>query len=128
MKGTIMDGRRIRGDGLDHEQDYVRERIEQVGGTDDYAEAAETLEDELEDIDAAQRGAPQGSQEDDQSLTQLRQMANMPVERGELRQGDALDVTTNSVVDVQQLPPEAEARSRTKSQLEGGTGGTGLDR
>ncbi len=123
-----MDGRRIRGDGLDHEQDYVRERIEQVGGTDDYAEAAETLEDELEDIDAAQRGAPQGSQEDDQSLAQLRQMANMPVERGELRQGDALDVTTNSVVDVQQLPPEAEARSRTKSQLEGGTGGTGLDR
>ena len=123
-----MDGRRIRGDGLDHEQDYVRERIEQVGGTDDYAEAAETLEDELKDIDAAQRGAPQGSQEDDQSLAQLRQMANMPVERGELRQGDALDVTTSSVVDVQQLPPEAEARSRTKSQLEGGTGGTGLDR
>ena len=123
-----MDGRRIRGDGLDHEQDYVRERIEQVGGTDDYAEAAETLEDELEDIDAARRGAPQGSQEEDPSLAQLRKMADMPVERGELRQGDALDVTTSSVVDVQQLPPEAEARSRTKSQLEGGTGGTGLDR
>ena len=123
-----MDGRRIRGDGLDHEQDYVRERIEQVGGTDDYAEAAETLEDELEDIDAARRGAPQGSQGDDPSLAQLRKMADMPVERGELRQGDALDVTTSSVVDVQQLPPEAEARSRTKSQLEGGTGGTGLDR
>ncbi len=128
MKGTIMDGRRIRGDGLDHEQDYVRERIEQVGGTDDYAEAAEVLEEELEDIDAARGEARQGSQEQDQSLAQLRQMADMPVERGELRQGEALDVTTSSAVDVQQLPPEAEARSRTKSQLEGGAGGTGLDR
>jgi hypothetical protein len=128
MKGTIMEGRRIRGDGLDHEQDYVRERIEQVGGTDDYAEASEVLEEELEDIDAARGGARQGSQEDDPSLAQLRQTAGMPVERGELRQGDALDVTTNSVVDVQQLPPEAEARSRTKSQLEGGPGGTGLGR
>ncbi len=123
-----MDGRRIRGDGLDHEQDYVRERIEQVGGTDDYAEAAEVLEEELEDIDAARGEARQGSQEQDPSLAQLRQIADMPVERGELRQGEALDVTTSSAVDVQQLPPEAEARSRTKSQLEGGAGGTGLDR
>jgi hypothetical protein len=120
-----MEGRRIPGDGLRHEQEYIRERIEQAGDTDEYAEAAGVLEQELQDL---RSGGGQESQAGDPSDSALRQTANMPVEGGELRQGPALDVPARSGVDPDLLPPQDEARARVKSQLEGGTGGTGLDR
>lgn len=52
------DGRRIRGEGLAHEQDYIEERITYGGDTDDYAEAADRLEQASEDL---KRATQQGS-------------------------------------------------------------------
>ena len=44
-------GRRIRGEGVAHEQDYIEERITYAGNTDEYAEAAERLADVSEELD-----------------------------------------------------------------------------
>ena len=124
-----MEGRRIKGDGIEHEQDYIKERIEQAGDTDEYAEAADVLEDELQDLKALNaQGGQTGQSGASGAGNAVRETANIPVAGDELRQGAALDITTNSVVDTRQLPPDAEARSRTTSQLEGGTGGTELGR
>ncbi len=117
-----MEGRRIRGERIDHEQDYVRERIEQTGGTADYAEAADTLKEELHDLTSPSQGdtTPAGSADTDM----LRSEAGVPTEGMDVRLGDALDPTTNSPIDPEQLPPDAEARARVTAGMEGGTGGT----
>jgi len=40
-----MRSREIHGDGLEHEADYVRERLEDASDTGDYAAASERLKD-----------------------------------------------------------------------------------
>lgn len=45
-----MEGRRIGGEGVDHEQEYVAERLEQAGDVEDYAEAAEQLKRQAQDL------------------------------------------------------------------------------
>lgn len=111
-----MEGRRIRGDGIDHEQDYVRERIEQTAGTADYAEAADTLEEELHDL--ASPPAREASAADAVDTDRLQREATLPTEGMDARLGDALDPTTNSPVDPEQLPPDAEARTRVTAGIE----------
>ena len=44
-------GRRIRGEGVAHEQDYIEERITHAGNTDEYAEAVERLADVSAELD-----------------------------------------------------------------------------
>ena len=44
------EGRRIGGEGLDHEQDYIQERLTHAGNADEYAEAADRLKQASEDI------------------------------------------------------------------------------
>ncbi len=41
-----MEGRRIPGSGLEHEQEYIAERLEQAGDVDEYAAAAQRLKQE----------------------------------------------------------------------------------
>ena len=48
-------GRRIHGEGLEHEQDYIEERITYAGNTDEYAEAAKRLEQEAADLERLNR-------------------------------------------------------------------------
>lgn len=112
-----MEGRRIHGDGLDHEQDYVRERIEQTAGTADYAEAADTLKEELHDITSPPaRGANAADLVD---TDQLQSAATVPTEGMDVRLGDALDATANTPFEPEQLPPDAEARTRVQAGVEG---------
>lgn len=47
-----MEGRRIEGEGLEHEQDYIRERLEYAGDVDEYTEAANTLRQQAKDLTA----------------------------------------------------------------------------
>jgi hypothetical protein len=49
------EGRRIRGEGLAHEQDYIEERMTYAGDTDEYAEAARRLEQEAADLERLNR-------------------------------------------------------------------------
>lgn len=123
-----MEGRRIRGDGLEHEQDYVRERLEQAGDVDEYTEAAEALDQESKDLEALEEGGEQPGRTGAGASATLRQAASMPVEQNELRQGAAMNISTGSGADPERLPPDAEARSRLRSGLDGGMGGSELGR
>lgn len=49
------DGRRIKGEGLEHEQDYIEERLTYSSSTNEYAEAAEQLKRDSEEIDRLTR-------------------------------------------------------------------------
>jgi len=118
-----MEGRRIRGDGIDHEQDYVRERIEQTAGTADYAEAADTLKEELRDLTSPPAQAAGAA--DAVDTDRLQREATLPTEGMDVRLGDALDATVNTPFDPEQQPPEAEARARVTTGLEGGSATSG---
>jgi hypothetical protein len=48
-------GRRIQGEGLAHEQDYIEERMTYAGNTDEYAEAAKRLEQDAADLERLNR-------------------------------------------------------------------------
>ena len=116
-----MEGRPIRGEGVDHEQDYIRERIEQAGDTDEYAEASRVLQDEVRDLQSLSSGTDQADASP--ALETLQQQASTPIGRQEFRQGAELDASSGSQVDVEQNPPEAEAQARTVGQLGGGSMG-----
>ena len=118
-KGT--EGRQIGGEGLDHEQEYIRERIEQAGDTDEYAEASRQLQDEVRDLNNLTSG--QGQSPVEPGLEALDRQANLPTEGMELRQGAELDASRGSLVDPQQLPPDAEARARIRRGVGGGVMG-----
>ena len=118
-KGT--EGRQIGGEGLDHEQEYIRERIEQAGDTDEYAEASRQLQDEVRDLNNLTSG--QGQPQVEPGLEALDRQANLPTEGMELRQGAELDAGRGSLVDPQQLPPDAEARARIRRGVGGGVMG-----
>ena len=126
-KGT--EGRQIGGEGLDHEQEYIRERIEQAGDTDEYAEASRQLQDELRDLNNLSAGSRealtsgQGQPQVEPGLEALDRQANLPTEGMELRQGADLDASRGSLVDPQQLPPDAEARARIRRGVGGGVMG-----
>ncbi len=118
-KGT--EGRQIGGEGLDHEQEYIRERIEQAGDTDEYAEASRQLQDEVRDLNNLTSG--QGQPQVEPGLEALDRQANLPTEGMEFRQGAELDASRGSLVDPQQLPPDAEARARIRRGVGGGVMG-----
>ena len=116
-----MESRRIRGEGVAHEQDWVRERIEDAGDTNEYAEAAQRLEQEVQDLST---GGNAGGVSYVDDVDTRRTQATLPTEQIETRQGAALDATTQSPVDPNQLPPSAEARRRVTNQSGGGTMGS----
>ena len=118
-----MEGRRIGGEGLEHEQKYIRERIEQAGDTDEYAEAAEVLEEEVRDLEVLEDRVEAGGAQPG-NLEELREEANLPGDRSATRQGADLDALQGSQVDLEQQPPDAEARARLTDRLEGGPGGS----
>ncbi len=97
-----MEGRRIHGDGLDHEQDYVRERIEQAGDTDEFAAASERLQQELQDLGASDE--TQQTQAGDVDVAALQTQAVTPVEQMEVRQAGSVDAARQAPVDPDQAP------------------------
>lgn len=115
-----MRSREIHGDGLEHEADYVRERLENASDTSDYAAASERLKDELSDLQSINSGQGQPAHGSESPAAEA--SASTDEERMRLRQGGELDVTTNSVVDVEQHPPEAEARAGVTGRINRGTG------
>lgn len=110
-----MRSREIHGDGLSHEADYVRERLEDASDTSDYAAASDKLKEELRDLQSINSGQAPPTQEAGSEAGEA--SASTDEERMRLRQGSALDVTSNSVVDVEQQPPEAEARAAVTGRI-----------
>ena len=116
-----MESRGMRGEGLEHEQDYIQERLVNASQTDEYAEAARTLEDERRELDALM--ARRGATDAEPNLEALINDAQLRVDRMQLRQGGEIGAA-DSPVDLNQQPPEAEARARTSSQMGGGATGS----
>ena len=104
-----MRSREIHGDGLEHEADYVRERLEDASGTSEYAAASDRLEQELQDLQAINSEQDRSAHSSEAPSTTA--SASTDEERMSLRRGGALDATNNSPVDAEQLPPESEARA-----------------
>ena len=104
-----MRSREIHGDGLEHEADYVRERLNDASDTNEYAAASERLEEELRDLQTINSEPDRPAQSSGSPPAAA--SVSTDEERMSLRQGGALDATNNSPVDPEQQPPEAEARA-----------------
>ena len=116
-----MESREIRGEGVDHEQDWIQERLVDASHTDEYAEAAETLKDQARDLQSlTAQGAPSGGEP---NLDVLSADAQLPVDRMQLRQGGEAGAS-DSPIDLNQQPPEAEARARSTARTGGGETGS----
>ena len=120
-----MEGRPLHGEGLEHERNYIEERLEDAGDVDEYAEAAQRLRQEQRDIQAltGQGGADEGNA--GSSSTGGESAADQggtstDAERMRLRQGTQLEATAGSQVDLDQQPPEAEARAQHVGRIRDG--------
>lgn len=51
-----MESRRIHGEGVAHEQDYIRERLEDAGDVDEYTEDVKKLKQEERDLERLEGG------------------------------------------------------------------------
>lgn len=115
----MTEGRPMRGDGLDNLGDYVNERLTHASDSDEYAAANRTLEQELADLEALR--SERGRADARTDIDALIKEAELRVERMEFRQGAQLEVGSNSQVDTDQLPPDAEARQNVTRRMDGNT-------
>lgn len=116
-----MDSRRIPGEGVEHEQDYIEERLEDAGDVDELEAQSRKLREEARDLQHLDQGLehPAG-QSNPQGLPDEAQVGDG---RMQMRpQGAQLEPSSRSGVDLDQLPPEAEARSRVTQDLDQGYG------
>lgn len=117
----MTEGRPIRGDGMDNLQDYVEERLTYGTDSDEFAEANRTLQQELADLQTLQQ--ERGQQNARPNIDALIQEAQLRVDRMSMQPDRGnLEATSGSVVDIDKLPPDAEARSNVARKLGGNDG------
>jgi len=109
-----MESRRIEGEGLAHEQDYIRERLEDAGDVDEYTEDVKKLKQEERDLERLGAGT-------------RRQAAGSG--SGNLQDESAVDDTTTRLPAADlaadgQETPQADARNAVQQGLGGGTMGS----
>jgi hypothetical protein len=111
----MTEGRPIHGkDFEENMEDYIQERMTDASDSDEYAELDRTLEQELADLKAlqAERSRPDARPNIDALIAE----AQSRVDR--VRQGSGQFQATGGVkADPEQMPPEAEARSRTTDRI-----------
>ena len=120
-----MEGRAIPGDGLEHERDYIEERLEDASDVNQYAEEDQRLQQEARDLQAltgqgGAAGGNTGSSATGSESTADQGGTSTDAERMRLRQGTQLEATAGSQVDLDQQPPEAEARARHVDRIREG--------
>jgi hypothetical protein len=120
-----VEGRPLHGEGLEHERDYIEERIEDAGDVDEYTEAAQTLKQEQRDLQAlagqgGAAGGNAGSTATEDAGAGDQGGTSTDAERMRLRQGTQLEATSGSQIDLDQQPPEAEARAQHVDRLREG--------
>ena len=120
-----MEGRAIPGDGLEHERDYIEERLEDASDVNQYAEEDQRLQQEVRDLQALTEqggtaGGNAGSSATGGESTADQGGTSTDAERMRLRQGTQLEATAGSQVDLDQQPPEAEARARHVDRIQEG--------
>ncbi len=112
-----MESRRIPGDGLEHEQNWIEERLIDSSNTDELAEASERLEEAVQDLQATGTGSSGQQVVAGDTAVQSNQVGG---DRMATLGGDQLDPARGSSLDPDQLPPENEARARVTSHLADG--------
>ena len=120
-----MEGRAIPGDGLEHERDYIEERLEDASDVNQYAEEDQRLQQEVRDLQALTEqggaaGGNAGSSATGSESTDDQGGTSTDAERMRLRQGTQLEATAGSQVDLDQQPPEAEARAQHVDRIREG--------
>jgi len=113
----MTDGRPLRGEGADNLQDYVNERLNYASSNDELAAANRTLEQELADLDSLR--AERGRADARENVDALIKEAELRVQGIEFRQGSQIEVGSNTQVDPDQLPPDAEARQNITNRMDG---------
>jgi hypothetical protein len=114
-----MESRRIPGRGIEHEQNYIEERMIDASNTDELAAQNEQLKDELRDL----QGLTASRQSAEASEDALTTAADRPLDDGEMA-SEAATAASVGPVDVEQLPPSAEARARIQKDAGGNQMGT----
>ncbi len=111
----MTEGRPIHGkDFEENMEDYFKERIEYASDSDEYADLDHTLEQELADLKALQ---------EERSRSDARHNIDALIEERQSRidrlrqRGGQLEATSGSQVDLEQMPPEAEARAQAIDRL-----------
>lgn len=107
-------------DAVDNWGEYIEERLTTGTQADRLEEQSRTLEQEMAELEALrqERSGPQPRADIDALIEQ----AELRIERMKLRQGAERAVTPGSQVDLEQTPPEAEARAQVTSQIDRQTG------
>jgi hypothetical protein len=117
-----MRSQHIPGDGVEHEQNYIEERMINAGKTNELAAQSEQLEDEVRDLQNLSTNRSSGSSQE-ASSDALRATANMPTGSGDVI-GESRAAAPGAPVDGEQLLPTSEARSRVVSGSGGGEVGS----
>jgi hypothetical protein len=107
-------------DAVDNWGEYIEERLTTGTQADRLEEQSRTLEQEMAELEALrqERSGPQPRADIDALIEQ----AELRIERMKLRQGAERAVTPGSQVDLEQTPPEAEARAQVTDQIDRQTG------
>lgn len=113
-----MRSQHIPGDGIEHEQNYIEERMVNAGKTNELAAQSEQLKDEVRDLqNLSTNPSPDSSQEASNSA--LKATANIPTGSGDIV-GQSGAAAPGAPVDGEQLLPTSEARARVVSGSGGG--------
>ena len=110
-----MDSERIPGSGIEHEQNYIQERMINASDVDELGEQNEKLKDELRDLNGASSTRSDVSSSNDA----LKNVANEPTVQSDV----GSQARTNASVgptDAEQLPPISSARSQVVNDAGGG--------
>jgi len=117
-----MRSQQIPGDGIEHEQNYIEERMINAGKTDELAANAEQLKDEVRDLQNLSSN-PSSDSAQEASNDALKATANIPT-GGRDVVGESRAAAPGAPVDGEQLLPTSEARSRVVSSSGGGEMGS----
>ncbi len=114
-----MESRRIPGEGLEHEQNYIEERLIDASNMDELAAQSEQLKAELSDLRS------QSSQDSTQETSDraLEATANIPTEQSDVG-SQARTVAAVGPVDPEAMPPISSARSTVVNDTGGGNLGS----
>ncbi len=113
-----MDSRSVPGEGITHEQNWVEERLTEATNTDEFAAAADRLEQEVRDLQAPATGGGAGGAVSATGPSDIQNQSRG--DRMSVRTDAHLDPGRGGQIDPDQAPPEAEARATVNAHLADG--------
>ncbi len=111
----MTEGRPIHGKDVEENlEDYVKERMEYASDSDEYAKIDHELKQELADLEALQ--AERAGDDPRHNIEAVIEETEARIDRLRKSMGQ-LEATSGSQVDLEQTPPEAEARAQVTDRI-----------